>query len=412
MPENVAFYSQTYDALPADKMAKLAGKAKLTVEQGPEGGHRSFVYRWRGLTVRCNEMPPAELPSHLDGFCGYVRQIYRVNPDARGQQILERIRYTRLVVGVVIDPGRDRAGRAEQVLGAMANGLDALLFFDSALYDKNVKLLLGPDGSFDAKADVLDPVAEQIRNRERIRDRGQVDLPEDEPFPATPDQQARFERVREILAVRKVPTLEYPLYIDDDATVTLRTPAEVARRALVLSAVTFRAEGGDRDEAMAMMERHDLLAEASPEEMELLRAQTPDSESARKLLWRLEALWMLTWALGDVELDWPEQFCNVPRLVEITRAHEDDPDFIGNAKLRSKAEILDAVQLTMLIHWAVRDAWVHQRIVPENLDWERPAEMVPVPQNKAGGVVAERHHALNWLIRYGGADWDDVDTPT
>jgi hypothetical protein len=34
------------------------------------------------------------------------------------------------------------------------------------------------------------------------------------------------------------------------------------------------------------------------------------------------------------------------------------------------------------------------------------------PAKLEAGVVAERHYALNWLVRYGDADWDDVDTPT
>jgi hypothetical protein len=30
----------------------------------------------------------------------------------------------------------------------------------------------------------------------------------------------------------------------------------------------------------------------------------------------------------------------------------------------------------------------------------------------AFAVVQERHVALNWLIRFEGAEWDQVDTPT
>jgi hypothetical protein len=245
-----------------------------------------------------------------------------------------------------------------------------------------------------------------------IKDRVQVELPEGERLQPTPNQQARYERVQTLLASHKVPKLEYPLSIDDDAAVTLREPAEVARRALVLSAVTFRADGGARAEAVAMLERHDLWAEASPEEAKFLGAEQADPEAARQLLWRLEGLWLLAWALGDVDLDWPGQMCDVPRLVEVMRGREADPDFIAKAALRPKADILDAQQLTLLIHWAVRDAWVHRRNVPENLDWAEPAAMVSVEQSAAGGVVAERHHALNWLTRFGNADWDDVDTPT
>ncbi len=405
MPENVAFYSQTYDALPDEEMAKLAGTAKLTVERDPAAGNRTFVYRWRGLTVRCTELPQAEIPAHLDGFCGYVRKIYGNRPDARGRQLLDRIRYTRLVVGVTIEPGRDPAGRAEELLGTIANGLDALMYFGGGLYDKHAKLVLGPEGSFDPAADLLGPVAELVR------DRVQVEAPPGAPYQPTPSQQARYERARPLLALHRVPTLEYPLYVADDAAVTLRTPAEVARRALVLSAVTFLADGGPREQAAAMIERHDLWPEASPQETEFLRADPTDPEAARKMLWRLEGLWLLAWALGAVELDWPEQLCDVPRLVEVMLRREEDPDFIAKATLRPKAEILDALQLTLLLHWAVRDAWVHGRNVPENLDWAEPGPMVPVAECAAGGVVAERHHALNWLVRFGDAAWDEVDTP-
>ena len=50
-----------------------------------------------------------------------------------------------------------------------------------------------------------------------------------------------------------------------------------------------------------------------------------------------------------------------------------------------------------LIHWAVRDARLNGR---------------PVPNNYHPGVVLERHHALNWLIGYCGQDWDDISTDT
>jgi hypothetical protein len=405
MPENVTFYSQTYDALPDKEMKQLAGKAKLAVERNDEGG-RAFVYRWKGLTVRCNEMPQAQVPNHLDGFCGYVKNIYRGKPDARGQQILDRIRHTRLVVGVVVDPKRDDAGRSEQLLGAMANGLDALIFYGTDLYDKDMKLILGLNGRFDKSANVLGPVADKIKSRMAI------EMPEGESYQPTPDQQARYQRAAALLTARKVPMLGEPLYIDDDAVVTLRSATEVAQRALMLAAVTFRADGGSREQTVDQIERHDLWAEATPEEMDLLTAKIVEPELARKLLWRLEALWVLVWALGDLELNWPETMCDVPRLKSTLHKHATNPDFIPKATLRPKAEILDALQLTMLIHWAIRDAWVHDRNVPENLDWASPGEMVRVTQSAAGGVVAERHHALNWLIRFGDADWDDVDTPT
>ena len=123
-------------------------------------------------------------------------------------------------------------------------------------------------------------------------------------------------------------------------------------------------------------------------------------------------MWVLVWALGGVRLDWPSGFCDVPQLSKVIEDYASDPKFIRTAKLRSKKDILDALQLTLLQHWAVRDAFVHEREIPADLDWSGDADMFPVTESVAGGVVAERHHALNWLTRFGDASWDDTDTPT
>jgi hypothetical protein len=404
MAENFTFYSQSYDALPDERMRELARGAKLAVESGKDG--RRFRYRWWGLTVTVHEMPAREVPGHLDGFCGYVRQVYGGKPDERGEQVLDRIRHTRLVAGVVIEPKRDAKGRAEWILGAMAYGLHALLFYGSALYDRDSKLILAPDGSFDPEADVLGPVAELTR------DRVQVKLPEREAYQPTRTQEARYGRIMAELERRKVPTLSSRLFIDDDEETVLRESAEVARRLLVLSAVTYRADGGDRQKARGLIDRHGLWPQVSPEERQLLEAEQADPDLTRKLLWRLEGVWVLAWALGELELPWPAGFCDVKRLTTTVRDCDVRPDFVRGATLRPKAEILDALQLTLLQHWAIRDAFVHQRDIPIDLDWAGAAQMMPVRGCPTTGVVAERHHALNWLVRFSDADWDDVDTPT
>jgi hypothetical protein len=161
MPEIFTFYSQTCDSLPEPQMRLLAEGADFSVGQTDEGG-RSFVIRWPDLTITCNEMTPQKVPEHLDGFCRYVRRILGEEPGERGEQILERIRHTQCVVGVIVEPERDEEGVAENLLGAMAHGLDALMFHGVALYDKDARLILAPDGSFDEEADVLGPVAAMI----------------------------------------------------------------------------------------------------------------------------------------------------------------------------------------------------------------------------------------------------------
>jgi hypothetical protein len=121
------------------------------------------------------------------------------------------------------------------------------------------------------------------------------------------------------------------------------------------------------------------------------------------------------WALGYIdELEWPNGMCDVEKLAVILADYEDDPSFISDAKLRPASEILDAQDLTMRIHWAIRDAQVRQGgVIPEELNWSENPEYISVTLCPAVGVVEERHYVLNWLVNFlSPKSWDDVDTPT
>jgi hypothetical protein len=229
----------------------------------------------------------------------------------------------------------------------------------------------------------------------------------------TDRQVQRAERSRAILRRHEAPTYPGPLYVADDEEVDLRGGPEVARRMLALWVVVLRSEGMPRDEALALVERLGLREAVSPQERTFLQDPQPDEGTCTKLDWRLESIWVLLWALGRVEaLDWPSGMCDVPRLVELVKPYESDLALTSGAHLRPKEDILDAQDLTMRVHWAIRDAWLKSRMIPEGLDWSTGDELVPVATCPAVGVVEQRHHALNWLVRFLDADWDDVDTPT
>ena len=228
-------------------------------------------------------------------------------------------------------------------------------------------------------------------------------------------QAKRAARSFEILRQRAVPVYLGPLFVDDDDEVKVRPAAEVARRVLVLWAVELRAEGVPHAEALEAIERFDLWDSVSPSEKLFLQNENPSEQECQELVWRLESSWVLMWALGYIEeLDWPSGMCDVPKLAAIVRAHESDSAFISDARLRPTTEILDAQDLIMRIHWAIRDSHLHQTgMVPENLNWSEPNEYVPVTTNAAVGVVEQRHYALNWLLNFlDPVDWDHVDTPT
>jgi hypothetical protein len=203
--------------------------------------------------------------------------------------------------------------------------------------------------------------------------------------------------------------------VGDDHEVTVQPAQAVARRLLVLWAVELRAEGVSQAETLGLIEEQNLWGAVSAEEGVFLRNATPSPDECLRLTWRLESIWVLLWALRYAEeLEWPSEQCDVPKLAEIVTDLEDDPEYVLSSSLRRIAEILDVQDLTMRIHWAIRDAYLHQGgMIPEDLDWTGQSEYVPVSLSAAVGIVEQRHHALNWLVNDANLDdWDDVDTST
>ncbi len=230
----------------------------------------------------------------------------------------------------------------------------------------------------------------------------------------TKAQIERTDRSINELHFHQVPICNRPLHssdIPDDQDAILRDSAEVVKRLLVLYAVVLKAEDASHQEMLGLMAEAHLWRAVSPAEKRFLDQDYPAPEACSKMEWRLECIWVLLWALGYIqELAWPSEMCDVQKLLKILKPHEANPlKFIATAKLRSKKEILDAADLISRIHWAIRDAYDNNSPIPCSLDWSIDSEMFPVPQCIATGVVEERHRTLNWLIRLGNADWDNVD---
>jgi hypothetical protein len=129
----------------------------------------------------------------------------------------------------------------------------------------------------------------------------------------------------------------------------------------------------------------------SPKEQAFLQQETPSQQDCAQFIWRYESLYVLEWALGLVDqLPYPgapvDAASTVATLIEMR-----------GPQLRSSAEILDALDMHYRLHWHIRQARLKKQGDTPGVDAD---------------VVMERHHALNWLVRFGHAPWDDVDTPT
>lgn len=231
----------------------------------------------------------------------------------------------------------------------------------------------------------------------------------------TPAQIARAERSAVLLQERMVPTYWHPLYVEDDTVAVLQQPEEVARRTLVLWAVELRAEGADQPECESMIDGLGLWASVSSQELQFLTNQTPDPDQCRNLVWRLESISVMLWALRHVDqLSWPSEMCNSSEVARIIVPYEGDPEFISRAVLRPVSEILDAQDLTMKINWAIRNERRHgSGFIPRNLDWRDTSNMIPLNMSHGANIVIERHWSLTWLVNgLNPKCWDEVETHT
>ena len=185
-----------------------------------------------------------------------------------------------------------------------------------------------------------------------------------------------------------------------EAEVELREPRDVATRVLALFICAARAEAlvANEPRQVAMMQERMPrgFAALSPRELAFMHASAPPQQDVIDHLCRYEAIVPLAWSLGIVDsLPFPRAICDVPALAA-TLFELDAEAFVGSARLRPVGELLDALDLTFRLHWAVTDARIQQR----------------APEGVEPGAVSERHHALNWLTRFVEAAWDDVPTPT
>jgi hypothetical protein len=211
------------------------------------------------------------------------------------------------------------------------------------------------------------------------------------------EAQVRKDRSIAILKADKVPFIEHLPLIETEAESTRRTTEQVATRAMALCIVAVKGEGLEQEIIDKLVEDYKLATAFTPKEKEFINNPNPTQHDRVQFAWRYECYWVMLWALGYIdELERPDKICDVKRAVSFLRENGRD-GFLKKANLRPQSEILDAADLIYRYHWAVVDARVNNREAPAALD---------------GGIVMERHHALNWLMGYMDQEWDDVSTDT
>ena len=207
---------------------------------------------------------------------------------------------------------------------------------------------------------------------------------------------ARKRRSIAILANEGVPDGEFLPAIATEAMILRRSEEEVALRVIAL-AIVAKAAYGDREATRALIDAYRIGDAFTPKERAFIDEPQPAPRDCTQLTWRIETAWVMLWALGFVQaLGRPDSQIDVDKVVHILEDRGRD-GLVAQAKLRPAGELLDAADLFYRYHWAVRAAKLNGR---------------PPPAGLNPNVVMEWHYALNWLIGYGDAEWDEVSTDT
>jgi hypothetical protein len=228
----------------------------------------------------------------------------------------------------------------------------------------------------------------------------QIVSPAEEDCPAIYlDQELRKQWADKRLQAEGVRTLEGLPLIEGEAETRLRDPDAVADRFQALTLVAVKAGrmgyGDPRKEVQAFIERvvreREMRSDFSPCELAFILDPNPNERQLANFTWCWESAHVLAWALQliDEPLGPPSTYCDTPRVETIA---SDAPDLTANG-LRTTNDILNQADLAYRYHWAA-------------FEDRQNADGLILP------VAGERHQALNWLIRVGDADWDDVPTDT
>lgn len=331
---------------------------------------------------------------NLKGLYGFVCSLETSNEKIK-DLFLNKIQTLNSEFSILQEKGKTK--NIEVIIKTLATAFDAIIFAqpntviakakDQHFLDKNLNLIIDQNGNCE-----IEDLNVSIDSKYYDNNNAEIEI--------TEDQKTRKEANHIILEDHNV-KINYNLpFIENEKDTTIRTVKEIAERVTILTftnLVAFNNISGE--DAIAAIKKYNLWNLVTPNEKLFL--ENPIDDKKTQETWKCEGIWVLMWALKIVDqLGFPNEMAdlnNIPFENYPIGKDKDPNDFINAQKdLRFKTEILDANDLYYRLDWACVDARINDN---------------PIKQVNSG-VVYERHYALNWLINYMNADWDDVTCDT
>lgn len=177
-----------------------------------------------------------------------------------------------------------------------------------------------------------------------------------------------------------------------DQAVPLRTPLDVARRAIILFAFVRLALGIDRRAAITGMDEA-LLAAVSPSEAALLAERRWTEEQLGEAGWNIEGLVALLWALDLADMPAAGELIDAEAIGEIVPPTADTScqSFLQAATLRPAMEIAAAAERF----------WAETRSAADDYAAEGPERAANIARSSY-----LRYGALIWVLNPGRLNWE------
>jgi hypothetical protein len=369
----------------------------------------------------------------MNGMRGYFSGFPNTDRKERALMLTTTFKFS---LGTLFDPDYDLQGDPRlDVLFAVVEHLDGVLFTPSSFWDARGRILYGVGGENEEDPDAVWP-------------RVAAEFSLSDARAAAAHEQSRPKPVEE----------------DHDGA-DAPTPARVARRALALTAVTARAileqnrttikPGAPRNPVIWIKrlfstresERQELVTwvrgigiddELDPDEWEVLQRPISRLEPCQQIdsTWRLEGLVVLAWALGRYEIPQHDELVKCDPLWQSLGLldREAAKALLAHPTVRPRQDIATLRNRQFALHWRLRNYHLHPELIDfaefARTAWFGPLDIASVPL--VGGDLAiqgnridrasrdsfstvhsaaqERHQAINWLwagpTRYSEASVD------
>ncbi len=374
MSDIIAVFAPSDEIVPIDELHELTAIDEIVVLKDVDESLLGYRIEWDDVQLEIRFPDEGVQEAKIDEFLAISDDLLDGRRDKKAKKIWRRAERMTQYIECEVTPDWDEARKAQLLVqGVMAYFDYALMFARETVYNENGNIEVGREGS------KLKYWVDEV-------EKDKTDAPNE-----------RKKASLQILNRENVPYIKHLRNLPDDDFFTLLPLETVVKRAIALNLISRRADGESAEWFAEKIKQYQLEDTISEEENIFNEDDSPEDYIVIMFSQRMEACWLLLWALRLIpDLSRPDNFANAERANEIVDSRSID-QFLIEAKLRSKSEILDALDLHFRYHWAVVDAELYGKKSPTGLKPD---------------VVYQRHYALNWLTQYREQEWDEITTDT